>query len=74
MNAKMKLVVAAAIAAALAGCSTVSSDKAAAPSWRDSGTHYVRDAVQPYVDKGWCPGAISILYKDGVAEAECIGY
>jgi len=40
----------------------------------ESGTHYVRDAVQPFVDKGWCPGAISVLYKDGVQEVDCIGY
>ncbi len=41
---------------------------------KDSGTSYVRDALQPVVDKGILPGAISVLYSDGVQETCCIGY
>ena len=33
---------------------------------KDSGTSYVREALQPVVDKGILPGAISVLYSDGV--------
>ena len=40
----------------------------------DSKTSYVRDAIQKYADSGELPGAISILYKDGVQETACIGY
>ena len=40
----------------------------------ESGTTYVRDALQPYIDSGELPGAISILYKDGVQETCCIGF
>ena len=40
----------------------------------DSKTTYARDALQPFVDSGQLPGAISILYKDGVQETCCIGY
>jgi len=41
---------------------------------KDSGTSYVRDALQPVVDAGILPGAISVLYSDGVQETCCIGY
>lgn len=41
---------------------------------KDSGTHFVADAVEPYIKSGECPGAISILYKDGVQETACIGW
>ena len=37
-------------------------------------TTFVRDALQPFVDSGELPGAISILYKDGVQEVACVGY
>ena len=40
----------------------------------DSGTTYVHDVLAPYVERGELPGAISILYKDGVQETCCIGY
>lgn len=40
----------------------------------ESGTTYVHDALDPYVKSGELPGAISILYKDGVQETCCIGY
>ena len=40
----------------------------------DSKTHYAWEVLQPYVDSGQLPGAISIFYKDGVQETCCIGY
>ena len=40
----------------------------------DSGTTFVHDAIAPYVERGELPGAISILYKDGVQETCCIGF
>ena len=39
-----------------------------------AGTSYVMDALAPYVEKGELPGAISILYNDGVQEVACAGY
>ena len=41
---------------------------------RDSGTHYAADAVKPYIESGELPGAISVLYKDGVQETACLGW
>ena len=41
---------------------------------KDSGTTFARDALQKYVDSGELPGAISVLYKDGVQETCCIGF
>ena len=41
---------------------------------KDSGTHYVADAVNPFIQTGECPGAISILYRDGVQETALLGY
>ena len=41
---------------------------------KESGTTFARDALRPYVESGELPGAISILYKDGVQETCCIGY
>lgn len=40
----------------------------------DSNTTYAKDILQPYVDNGQLPGAISIFYSDGVQETCCIGY
>ena len=40
----------------------------------DSKTTYAKDVLQPYVDSGQLPGAISIFYKDGIQEICCIGY
>lgn len=45
-----------------------------AQSVKDSKTTFAKDALQKYVDSGELPGAISILYKDGVQETCCIGY
>jgi methyl acetate hydrolase len=41
---------------------------------RDSKTSYAKTVLQPYVDSGQLPGAISVFYKDGVQETTCIGY
>lgn len=41
---------------------------------KDSGTNYARQALQPMVEKGILPGAVSILYSDGVQETCCVGY
>lgn len=41
---------------------------------RDSGTTFAQEALQQYVDSGRLPGAISVLYKNGIQETCCIGY
>jgi CubicO group peptidase (beta-lactamase class C family) len=41
---------------------------------KESQTNYAGEALKPYVESGQLPGAISILYKDGVQETCCIGY
>lgn len=41
---------------------------------RDSGTTFAQDALQQYVDSGRLPGAISVLYNNGIQETCCIGY
>ena len=41
---------------------------------KDSGTNYVREALQKVVDEGILPGAISVLYSNGVQETCCLGY
>ena len=41
---------------------------------RESGTTFVRDALKPYVADGRLPGAIAVLYNDGVQETACVGY
>lgn len=40
----------------------------------DSKTTYAKEVLQPYVDSGQLPGAISVFYNDGVQETCCIGY
>ena len=40
----------------------------------ESETSYAKDALQEYVESVQLPGAISVLYKDGVQETCCIGY
>ena len=54
-----------------AGLTLVGSVSAAPTA---SNTTYVRDALQKYVDSGELPGAISILYNNGVQETACVGY
>ena len=46
----------------------------ASPAVRESGTHFAADAVQPYIDSGECPGAISILCKEDWQETACLGW
>lgn len=41
---------------------------------RDSGTTFAQEALQQYVDSGRLPGAISVLYDNGIQETCCIGY
>lgn len=41
---------------------------------QDSGTTFAQEVLQPYVDSGELPGAISVFYKDGIQETCCIGY
>lgn len=43
-------------------------------SARPSGTHFVRDAVQPFVDKGQCAGLVSILCNGDITEVACVGW
>ena len=67
-NIRMKLKHLVMLAAGLALAGSVTAVPAA------SKTTYVRDALQKYVASGEMPGAISILYKDGVQETACLGY
>ena len=62
-----------AAALAVAGCTTQAKYDSLTGA-RPSGTTFVKDAIMPYVEKGALPGAISILYKDGVEEVTCVGY
>lgn len=41
---------------------------------RNSGTTFAQEALQQYVDSGRLPGAISVLYNNGIQETCCIGY
>ena len=41
---------------------------------RESGTTFVRDALKLYVADGRLPGAIAVLYNNGVQETACVGY
>ena len=40
----------------------------------ESKTSFAREALQPYVDRGELPGAISVFFKDGLQETCCVGY
>ena len=60
------------VAACMIGCRTAKPSEE--KSFIESGTTFVHDALDPYVKSGELPGAISILYKDGVQETCCIGY
>ena len=67
-NVRMKIKHLVLLAAGLALAGSVGAATA------DSKTTYVRDALQKYVDSGELPGAISVLYNDGVQETACVGY
>ena len=41
---------------------------------RESGTTFAQEALRQYVDSGRLPGAISVLYNNGIQETCCIGY
>ena len=62
-----RLMFVAAMAAVVAGCCTGRCAK-------DSGTSFMKDALAPWIESGELPGAISILYNDGVEEVECAGW
>ena len=66
-----RIMLAAACIAALVGCTTGSVQRGSAVA---SNTTYARDALKPFADKGWLPGAISVLYNNGVEEIACVGY
>ncbi|MDD6471656.1 MAG: serine hydrolase [Bacteroidales bacterium] len=54
----------------MAFCLSVSAQK----NVKESGTAFAKEVLQPYVDRGELPGAISVFYKDGIQETCCIGY
>ena len=58
-----------AVVMAICSCTAVPQNEAV-----DSNTDYAAQALQPYVDSGQLPGAISVFYKDGVQETCCVGY
>ena len=58
---------------ALSVCLMASAEKKA-PKPINSKTTFAQEALQPYVDNGQLPGAISVLYNNGVQETCCIGY
>lgn len=39
-----------------------------------SKTDYAYEVLQPYVENGQLPGAISVFYNDGIQETCCVGY
>lgn len=60
---------------ALAAIMVLLSDNTQAkPKVTESKTNFAQEALQEYVESGQLPGAISVLYKDGVQETCCIGY
>ena len=67
-----KLVVGLVGAAVFAGCCTCECERETLVS--NSGTTFVKDAMQKYIDSGELPGTIVVLYKDGVQEVSCLGY
>ncbi len=67
-----KLVVGLVGAAVFAGCCTCECEREALVS--NSGTTFVKDAMQKYIDSGELPGTIVVLYNDGVQEVSCLGY
>lgn len=64
-----RLIVELVAAATIVGCCTQPCN-----GIKESGTTYVADAVAPYIESGELPGAVSMLYKDGVTEVACVGY
>ena len=65
------------LALVFAGCCCKSSCKAdapKAPQVRESKTTCAADTFKPYIESGEIPGAICVLYKDGVQETACLGF
>ena len=65
-----KLIVGFIGAAVFAGCCTCEREALVS----NSGTTFVKDAVQKYIDSGELPGMIGVLYNNGVQEVSCLGY
>lgn len=63
----MNKYIAIAFAGLFAGCCSVCEI-------RDSKTTYMHNALAPFVENGQLPGAVSILFNNGVQETCCIGY
>lgn len=61
-------------AVSLAALLCIASPALSAQKARDSKTSFAKEVLQPYVDSGELPGAVSILYNNGVQETCCIGY
>ena len=66
-----RTMLAVACVAALIGCATTPVQRGAEVA---SKTTFARDALKPFTDKGWLPGAISVLYNNGVEETACVCY
>ena len=66
-----RTMLAVACVAALIGCATTPVQRGTEVA---SKTTFARDALKPFTDKGWLPGAISVLYNNGVEETACVGY
>lgn len=43
-------------------------------AYQESKTTFAKDAVQPFVDSGECPGAINVFCKGNLQETACIGW
>ena len=41
---------------------------------KESGTHYAEEVYKPLIESGECPGAISILYRNGLQETALLGW
>lgn len=41
---------------------------------KESNTHFMENALKPFVESGDLVGAISVLYKNGVQETACMGW
>ncbi len=52
----------------------VFADGALQPQSADSKTTFAADALNPFVEKGQLPGAISVFYCNGREEVACLGY
>jgi len=75
MSNKIMKCLAASLVAVVAGCVCESKDPLALNGVaRDSGTHYVAEALKPYLESGELPGTVVIAYDNGMQETACVGY